>query len=154
MTAEQLRINPGPRTPIHAKHYGKFSVDVYLLPLHRIVVYEMEGYITVDYIEQYIDDLLAVAEAKKPIGMIADPRKMKVLSPEFQKAVQDRFWPGIAKLGVKKNPGIVPPAAVAQSSVKRMVSTMGQTIKLPGGQKMEIALLESLEECIEWITLG
>ncbi len=154
MTAEQLRINPGPRKPIHTKQYGKFEVDVYHLPVHRIVVYEMEGYITTDQIDVYIDDLLTVAESKKPIGMIADPRKMKVLSPEFQKAVQDRFWPGIAKLGIKKNPGIVPSSAVTQSSVKRMVSTMGQTIKLPGGHEMQIALLDSLEDCIEWITLG
>jgi len=154
MTAEQLRINPGPRKDIYTRHYGKFRVEVYLLPLHRIVVYEMEGYINAEQIDLFVDDLLAVAEARKPIGMIADPRKMKVLSPEFQRAIQDRFWPGIAKLGIKKNPGIVPPSALTQSSVKRMVATMGQTIKLAGGQEMQIALLESLEDCIEWITLG
>jgi hypothetical protein len=128
--AKQLRINPGPRKDIYTRHYGKFRVDVYFLPLHRIVVYEMEGYINADQSILYIDDLLVVAESRERIGMIADPRKMKVLSPECQTSIQDRFWPAIAGLGIKKNPGIVPPSALTQSSVKRMVATMGETITL------------------------
>lgn len=152
MTAEKLRLHRGPRHHVQTKHYGKFRVDVEWLPTHRILVYAMDGFIGVEHIDDYVDDLLAVAAEKKPVGMIADPRNMKVLSAEFQKAVQTRFWPGIAKLGVKRNPAIVPPAVVTQTSVKRMVATMGETVKLDGGGEMQIALLESLDECIEWIT--
>jgi hypothetical protein len=154
MTAEKLRINPGPTQHVYTKHYGKFRVDVDLLTTHRILVYTMEGFIATEHIDLYVDDLIAAAQAKKPIGMIADPRKMKVLSPEFQKAVQTRFWPAIARLSVKRNPAIVPTTALTKTSVKRMVETMGQTVKLDGGAEMQIALLEDLEECIEWITLG
>jgi hypothetical protein len=151
MHAEKLRVNPGPRQRVYDKHYGKFHVEVEWLSLHRILLYTMDGFIATENIDPYIDDLLAAAEAKRPIGMIADPRQMKVLSAEFQKAVQTRFWPRVGRLGVKRNPAIVPPAAVTKTSVKRMVATMGETVKLDGGGEMQIALLESLEECIEWI---
>jgi hypothetical protein len=83
--------------------------------------------------------------------MIADPRQMKVLSPEFQRCVQTRFWPEIARLGVRRNPAIVPHAAVTQTSVNRMVNMVGETVKLEDGTEMEVALLPSLEDCIEWI---
>jgi hypothetical protein len=152
MAATTLRVKPGPRQRVYAKHYGDFHADVEWLPLHRILLYTMEGFIVTENVDPYIDDLLAAAEAKRPVGMIADPRQMKVLSAEFQKAVQTRFWPRIARLGVKRNPAIVPPAVVTKISVKRMVATMGETVKLEGGGEMQIALLASLEECIEWIT--
>jgi hypothetical protein len=83
--------------------------------------------------------------------MIADPRQMKVLPQEFQRAVQTRFWPAIAALGVQKNPAIVPGAAITQQSVKRMVSSVGETITTGNGHSLRIALLESLEDCLEWI---
>lgn len=141
----------GPRRDDYTKQYGKFAVRVYTLTLHRIVVYEMEGYIMPEHIDAYIDDLLALAAEQKPLGMIADPRQMKVLNAEFQRAVQTRFWPGIARLGVKRNPGIVPAATVTQTSVKRLVAAVGETIELEGGEKVEIALLETLEDCVSWI---
>ena len=45
----------------------------------------------------------------------------------------------------------VPMAAVTQTSVKRLVVAVGETIELEGGAKLEIALLETLEDCVEWI---
>lgn len=154
MSTEKTSIEPGPTKHIHTKHYGKCRVDVHLLLRHKIVVYEMEGFIAPDQVDPYVDDLLAVVAAMKPAGMIADPRKMEVLSPELQQAIQKRFWPCIARMGVKRNPAIVPSTALTRSSVRRMVANMGQTVELEGGYKLEIALLESLEECIEWVLLG
>ena len=41
----------GPRREEYTKHYGKFVVNVYTLTLHRIVVYEMQGYIMPEHID-------------------------------------------------------------------------------------------------------
>src|SRR5688500_9483066 len=143
MSELKLRALLGPRKEAYTRTYGKCRVHVFSLPMHQVMVYEMDGYIAAEHIDAYIDDLLAAAQTAKPRGMIADPTRMKVLSPELQRAIQTRFWPGIARLGVKRNPAIVPPAAVTQSSVKRMVATAGQTIQLDDGFQMEIALLET-----------
>lgn len=151
MLAKQAGVVPGPRKVLYKKAYGKFDVEVSVLPSHRIVVYAMQGYIFVEHIDEYLKDLLEVVASTKPIGMVADPRQMKVLSPEFQRAVQTRFWPEIARLGVKRNPAIVPHAAVTRTSVNRMVTMTGEVVKLENGLQVEIALLHSLEECLEWI---
>jgi hypothetical protein len=153
MPAEKPRIDAGPKKHFHTKQYGKFRIDVYNLPRHRILLYEMQGFISAEHIDAYIDDLLAAAQATRPVGMIADPRKMEVLSPELQQAIRSRGWPALARLGVKRNPAIIPPTALTRSSVRRMVSDMGQTVELEGGYRMQIALFESLEDCIEWILL-
>lgn len=144
----------GPKRALYTKVYGKLRAEVYLLPKHRTIVYEMDGYIATDQVDAFIDDLLDAAKKHTPIGMVADPRSMKVLNADFQRAIQTRFWPAIAKLGVKRNPAIVPSEAVTQTSVKRMVSGMGETITIAPGQTLEIALLESLDECLEWIASG
>lgn len=141
----------GPRKDEYAKSYGKFRVEVYSLPAHRVVVYEMDGYITADHIDPYIDDLLDVVRERRPRGMIADPKSMSVLSVDFQRAIQNRFWPSIARLGVKRNPAIIPQATVTQTSVKRMVENVGETISVGAGLELEIAVLETLDECLQWI---
>lgn len=145
------KVSRGPRKDEYIKNYGKFRVEVYSLPAHRVVVYEMEGYMTVDHIDAYMDDLLAVASERRPRGMVADPKSMSVLSVDFQRAVQNRFWPGIARLGVKRNPAIVPQATVTQTSVKRMVDGVGEKIAVGAGLELEIAVFETLDQCLEWI---
>ncbi len=147
----ESRSARGPRKDEYAKEYGKFRVEVYSLPAHRVVVYEMDGYITAEHIDAYIDDLLLVARERLPRGMIADPKSMSVLSADFQQAIQNRFWPSIARLGVKRNPAIIPQATVTKTSVKRMVKGVGETISVGPGLELEIAVLESLDQCLEWI---
>jgi hypothetical protein len=143
----------GPRKDAYSRNYGKFRTEVYSLPLHRVIVYAMDGYIAAEHIDAYIDDLLAVTSERRPLGMIADPKNMNVLSPDFQRAVQTRFWPEIARLGVKRNPAIIPAATLTQTSVKRMVDNVGQKILVGAGLELEVAVLETLDECLEWIGL-
>lgn len=145
------KLSRGPRRDEYAKNYGKFRVEVYSLPLHGVVVYEMDGYITAEHIDTYIDDLVAVADDRRPRGMIADPKSMSVLSADFQRAIQNRFWPSIARLGVRRNPAIIPATTVTQTSVKRMVEQVGEKIAVGAGLELEIAVLETLDECLEWI---
>ena len=145
------KLPRGPRKDEYVKSYGKFRVEVYSLPAHRVVVYEMDGYITAEHLDAYIDDLLAVTSEQRPRGMIADPKSMSVLSVDFQRAIQNRFWPGIARLGVKRNPAIIPQATVTQTSVKRMVDGAGEKISVGAGLELEIAVFETLEQCLEWI---
>ncbi|AKF02922.1 hypothetical protein [Sandaracinus amylolyticus] len=140
-----------PKKSLYTKSYGKLRADVYLLPKHRTILYELDGYIATDHVDPFIDDLLDAAKTHAPVGMIADPRNMKVLNADFQRAIQTRFWPAIAKLGVKRNPAIMPGATVTQTSVKRMVSGIGETITVGPGQTLQIAVLESLDDCLEWI---
>ena len=147
----ELKVPRGPRKDEYIKNYGKFRVEVYSLPAHRVIVYEMDGYITVEHIDAYIDDLLAVANERRPRGMVADPKSMSVLSVDFQRAVQNRFWPGIARIGVKRNPAIIPQATVTQTSVKRMVESVGEKITVGAGLELEIAVFETLDQCLEWI---
>jgi hypothetical protein len=144
-------IPRGPRKDEYIKSYGKFRVEVYSLPLHKVVIYAMDGYIMAEHIDAYIDDLLAVVSERRPRAMIADPKSMRVLSADFQRAIQTRFWPAIARLGVKRNPAIIPASTVTQTSVKRMVENLGQRITVGAGLELEIAMLETLEECLEWI---
>jgi hypothetical protein len=141
----------GPRKPLYEKTYGGFHVSVYTLTKHRIIVYAMSGYIMPESTNAYIDDLLACARAEKPLAMIADPRAMKVLSKEFQTAVQTRFWPELARIGVKKNPALVPEAAITAQSVNRMVRTAGETVDAGGGRTLQIAMFSSLDDCVDWI---
>lgn len=145
------KITRGPRKDEYVKSYGRFRVEVYSLPAHRVVVYEMDGYITTEHIDAYIDDLLALTGERRPRGMIADPKSMSVLSVDFQRAIQNRFWPGIARLGVKRNPAVIPQATVTQTSVKRMVDGVGEKISVGGGLELEIAVFETLDHCLEWI---
>jgi hypothetical protein len=147
----ESKVARGPRKDEYVRTYGKFRVDVYSLPAHRVVVYEMDGYITTDHIDAYIDDLVAVARERRPRGMVADPKSMSVLSLDFQRAIQNRFWPSIARLGVKRNPAIIPQATVTQTSVKRMIESVGETISVGAGLELDIAVLETLDECLEWI---
>ncbi|UJR84679.1 hypothetical protein [Sandaracinus amylolyticus] len=140
-----------PKKSLYTKTYGKLRADVYLLPRHRTILYEMDGYVATDQVDAFIDDLLEAAKVHAPVGMVADPRNMKVLNADFQRAIQTRFWPAIAKLGVKRNPAITPAATVTQTSVKRMVSGIGETVTVGAGQTLEIAVLESLEQCLDWI---
>jgi hypothetical protein len=136
---------------LYHKAYGTFDVNVDLLTEQGVIVYEMEGYIATEQIEPYINDLVEAARTHRPIGMVADPRKMKVLNPDFQARVQSRFWPAIAALGVKKNPAIVPSSTTTQLSVNRMIATVGETITTPDGHSIQIAMLHSLPECLDWI---
>jgi hypothetical protein len=141
----------GTKKTLYQKTYGLFQVDVYMLTKWKTIVYEMQGYIMPDMADAFVDDLVACARAHKPVAMIADPRDMRVLNKDFQKTVQTRFWPEIARLGVKKNPAIIPPDALTRGSVDRMVRTAGETITTVDGHKLEIALLASLEECLAFI---
>jgi hypothetical protein len=149
-----LNIPRGPRKDEYVKSYGKFRVEVYSLPLHKAVIYAMEGYITAEHIDAYIDDLLAVVSERRPRAMIADPKSMSVLSTDFQRAIQTRFWPAIARLGVKRNPAIIPASTVTQTSVRRMVEHLGEKISIGAGLELEIAMLETFDECLEWIGLS
>jgi hypothetical protein len=140
----------GPKQELYRKSYGAFQVVVESLTKHRVIVYTMSGYCMPEFIDPYIDDLVACAREHRPQAMIADARQMKVLSKEFQAAVQARFWPAIAKLGVKKNPGVVPEAALTAQSVHRMVRT-AEEMGAPRGNNLEIALFRALEPALDWI---
>jgi hypothetical protein len=113
----------GPRKEAYVRNYGKFRTEVYSLPLHRVIVYAMDGYIAAEHIDAYIDDLLAVTSERRPLGMM------------------------------KRNPAIIPAATLTQTSVKRMVDNVGQKILVGAGLELEVAVLETLDECLEWIGL-
>lgn len=131
--------------------YGSFKADVYSLSIHATVLYEMTGFLLPELATAFLDDLLQCTRAERPTAMIADPRAMKVLSKEFQTLVQQRFWPEIAALGVKKNPALVPAEAITAQSVNRMVRAVGETVDVGNGRVLEIALFSSLDECLSWI---
>lgn len=141
----------GPKQELYRKSYGAFHVTVESLSKHRVMVYTMSGYCMPEAIDSYIDDLVECAREHRPQAMIADARQMKVLSKEFQAAVQERFWPAIAKLGVKKNPAVVPEAVLTAQSVHRMVRTAEETVSFPRGGALEIALFRALEPALDWI---
>jgi hypothetical protein len=142
----------GPRREVYEKTYGGFSVDVYLLPRHRTMVYEMEGFIMPNHTHEFLDDLLAAAKRHRPYGMIADPRRMRVLNDDFQRAVQTRFWPEIARLGVRKNPAIDPTGLITRASVRQMVKAAQEATSAGGdAETLDIAILGSLEECLAFI---
>jgi hypothetical protein len=147
------RVVLGPRVDLYKETYGSFVNDVYQLPKHRAIVYEMEGFIMPEHVMKYVSDLLKVAERHRPRAMIADPRRIRVLNDDFQRAVQTHFWPEIARLGVSKNPAIDPSGNLARSSVNRMVSEVGTTITTDRGDTLRIAILPSLEDCLEWAAL-
>jgi len=81
--------------------------------------------------------------------MIADPREMRVLSAPFQAAIQQKFWPELARLGIARNPAITPNADLTSSSVGQMIRSTGQMIETSEGT-VEIAMLPSLEICLRW----
>lgn len=140
------------KTLIYEKKYGEFNVIVSSIQAAntKTIIYEMEGYILTQHITEYINDLIAAVDKHKPIIMIADALKTRVLPAEFQEQIQNRFWPEIAKRGVKKNPAVMPKSVLASISVNRMVEEVSQVIELPNGEKMEVALFGSMEDCIQW----
>lgn len=139
----------GPEQTIYEKTYSGFRVRCYELTAHRVLVYSMHGYIIDARIDSYIADLLAAARARRPVAMIADPRDMRVLSAPFQAAIQQKFWPELARLGIAKNPAITPSADLTSLSVGQMIRSAGQTIETPEGN-VEIAMLPTLEICLRW----
>lgn len=144
-------IKVGPTRPLYEKTYGEFAVTTYLLTQHRVIVYAMSGYIMPEDVHAYLDDLLACARKERPVAMIADPRRMKVLNKDAQHAIQHRFWPEIARMGIKKNPALVPAAAITAQSVHRMVRSAGEIIDVGDGKSVEIAVFASLEDCLDFI---
>lgn len=144
-------VTTGPKKPLYTKAYGGFNITVYALTKHRTIVYEMSGYLMPEHAVAFVDDLLECARAERPVAMIADPRAMKVLSKELQGTVQTRFWPEVAKLGVKKNPALMPAEAITAQSVHRMVRAVGETVDVGGGRTLEIAIFSTLEDCLDWI---
>jgi hypothetical protein len=143
-------VSLGPRIDLYKQTYGSFINEVYQLPKHRAIVYEMEGFIMPEHVMKYMTDLLKVAERHRPRIMIADPRRIRVLNDDLQRAVQTHFWPELARLGVSKNPAIDPTGNLARLSVNRMVKDVGTTITTARGDTLEIAVLASLEDCLEW----
>ena len=140
------------RELVYEKKYGACVVQVHHLPDHGTLLYEMSGYLSEKDIGSYIDDLLEVVREYRPRGMVADPRKMKVLNDAAQAAIQARFWPELAELGVRRNPAIVPSSVITTGSVNRMVSAVGQTIpSARGNQSVEVAVLPTLDDCLLWI---
>lgn len=140
------------RNLVYEKKYGACDVQVHHLPEHGTLLYEMSGYLSEKDVAPYIEDLLQAVREYRPRGMIADPRKMKVLNDSVQAAIQARFWPALAELGVRRNPAIVPSSVITTASVNRMVNTAGQAIpSASGNRSVEIALLVSLEDCLTWI---
>lgn len=130
--------------------YGNFEVEIYQTE-EDIIVYEMKGFIANDNISKYINDLLGYAETHKPKAMIADPRKMKVLSVEVQEAVQNNFWPKIAELGIMYNPVIMPESTLSSGSIKRMIKNT-QIVDLKNGGIMEIGTFGSMDDAVKWIS--
>lgn len=136
---------------LYVKAYGDCSVRVRHLPSEGVIVYEMDGFLPASETNAYIDDLLAAVRRLRPRGLIADPRKMKTLSEAFQRAVQTRFWPALAALGVRRNPAIVPEGFLASRSVLEMVDDA--PIYAPDGIEggVEIAVFGTFDECLAWI---
>jgi hypothetical protein len=140
------------RTLVYEKKYGACAVQVHHLPEHGTLVYEMSGYMSEKDIDPYLTDLLEAVREYTPRGMVADPRKMKVLNDSLQAAIQARFWPAIAELGVRRNPAIVPSSVITTGSVNRMVTTAGQSIpSVTGNRSVEVAVLPTLDDCLAWI---
>jgi hypothetical protein len=135
---------------VYRKFYGKFETHVYLLR-NDILVYKMTGYAQAEHVQEYLDDLIKATEICKPKALIADARLMKTLNKDFQTAVQDRFWPAIAELGITKNPAVMPVTAITQQSVKRMVRVFGERVYGRNGKELYIAVLDTLEDCVAWI---
>jgi hypothetical protein len=138
------------RALVYKKTYGDCDVSVYHLAEHAALVYEMDGYLPESEADLFIDDLLDATRKARPGVMIADPRKMKVLNEPFQAKVRLRFWPAIADLGVKRNPAIAPEGVITSKSVRRMVATAGETVHGSHGNRVEIAMFATLEECLVW----
>ena len=139
----------GPEQTIYDKTYTGFRVHCYELTAHRVLVYSMDGYIIDTRIDNYITDLLSAAQERRPVAMIADPRKMRVLSTPLQTAIQERFWPELARLGIARNPAIAPNADITSTSVRHMITSAGQIIETAHGN-VEITMLPSLEICLRW----
>jgi hypothetical protein len=98
----------------------------------------------------YFEDLLDAAYDRRPLGMIADPRHMRALSKGFQAAAVATFWPTLARLGIRRNPAIMPETRLASVSVDEMIRRAGQRISTEHGE-VEIAMLPSLELCVQWV---
>jgi hypothetical protein len=143
----------GPTQTIYDKTYTGCRVHVYELTDHRVLVYAMVGHLIDAHIDDYFEDLLDAAYDRRPIGMIADPRQMRALSKAFQAAAVARFWPALARLGVRRNPAIMPETVIATVSVDEMIRRAGQRISTEHGE-LEIAMLPSLELCVQWVLSG
>lgn len=143
----------GPERTLYERAHPGFNMRCYELTAHRVLVYRLEGYIIDARIDTFIDDLLAAVQDRRPIGLIADPRAMRVLSAPFQAATRERFWPELARLGVRRNPAIAPNAELTSASVDQMIRSTGQRIQTPHGV-IEITMLPSLELCVRWCLEG
>jgi hypothetical protein len=142
-------LDVGPEQTIYEKTYSGFRVRCYELTAHRVLVYSMYGYIIDARIDSYLADLLSAAQERRPVAMIADPREMRVLSAPLQAAIQQTFWPELARLGVARNAAITPGANLTSSSIGQMIRSAGQVIETSEGT-VEIAMLPSLEICLRW----